>query len=262
MLSGAVAAAEPAVPPALQPWVAWVLHPLDQRDCPVDPRDADANGPAGDRRICAWPGRLELDLDASGGRFTQRWQVYAQTWVPLPGDDATWPQDLRDGDQPLPVVMRNEAPAVQLATGSHTLSGRFTWSTPPDGLTLPAETGLVSLVHNGVAVPFPRLDRGGRLWLAEPEPASGEEGDRLGLAVYRRIDDDLPLRVTTRLELDVAGRARLVTLGPALLPGAVPLRVQGPLPARLDDDGALRVQVRPGHWVVELEAIMPGPSWP
>ena len=92
MLSGAVAAAEPAVPPALQPWVAWVLHPLDQRDCPVDPRDRDAGGApragSDERRICAWPGRLELDLEADGGRFTQGWQVYAQTWVPLPGDDA------------------------------------------------------------------------------------------------------------------------------------------------------------------------------
>jgi len=258
-LPGAAAQSEPAVPPDLWAWVPWVLHPQDQRACPLDSGSPDGSGraPAG-TRLCAWPGRLELDLGAHGGSFTQHWQVYADAWVSLPGDTETWLQGLQDGGQPLAVVLRDGGPAVKLPPGAHLLSGQFQWPAPPDGLSLPAETGLLSLVLHGAPVPFPRLDRGGRLWLGDPVVGEGQDGDRLTVQVFRRIDDDLPLQVTTRLELDIAGRARQVMIGPVLLPGTIPLRVQSPLPSRLDPDGALRVQARPGHWVLEVEAQVGG----
>ena len=37
------------------------------------------------------------------------------------------------------------------------------------------------------------------------------------------------------------------------------MSLSAPLPARLDPDGKLRVQVRPGTYVVEIEARLPGP---
>lgn len=263
--SAQAAPSEPVVPADLKPWIPWVLHPLDQRPCPVgtgipDRTDQSQGGgqDPGHTRLCAWPGQLGLDLDQRGGAFTQRWQVYAESWVALPGDPGHWPLDLRDGGQPLAVVLHHGEPAVRLATGTHVLSGRFQWPQLPDGLTLPTETGLLSLTLDGNPVPFPRLDRGGRLWLGEPATTADKEGDQLTLQVYRRIADDLPLQVTTRLQLDVAGRSRQVQLGPVLLPGAIPLQVQGPLPARLEQDGTLRIQVRPGHWVMEVESHLTG----
>jgi hypothetical protein len=215
-----------------------------------------------------------LDLSSQGGRFAQRWQVYAESWVPLPGDAEVWPQDTAVDDGPLAVVLREGRPAVKLPPGEHAVNGRFDWAQRPEGLPLPPETGLVSLVLDGEPLVAPRRERDGRLWLGDPGQARrGEEADRLGIQVYRRIDDDLPLRLTTRLELEVAGRARLVTLGPVLLYGGIPLRVESPIPSRLDADGRLQLQVRPGSWVVELEAQHPGqvetltrglaePPWP
>ena len=252
--------AAPAIPDALTPWVPWVLHPHDLRACPVGQGGTEGGTEtAGGTRVCAWPGRLQLDLDGRGGSFSQSWQVYGETWVPLPGDGETWPLDVRDGDQALPTVLHGGLPAVKLQPGRHSLSGRFLWQQSPDGLTVPAETGLLSLVLDQVPVAEPRLDRGGRLWLGGAGgSAQQEEGDRLGLTVYRRIDDDLPLRVTSRLELDVSGRARQVQIGPVLLEGGLPLRVQSPLPSRLDPDGALWLQVRPGNWVVEVDEQHPG----
>ena len=136
----AAATSEPAVPLDLRAWVPWVLHPQDQRTCPVEPGSPDRGdrAPTG-ARVCAWPGRLELDLNPRGGSFTQRWQVYAESWVSLPGDTETWPQGLLDGDQPLAVVLRDGAPAVKLTPGAHLLTGCFPvalvffqWlSTPP-----------------------------------------------------------------------------------------------------------------------------------
>ena len=242
---------EPYVPPPLETWVPWVLDQKDWRDCPTDQTDG--------ARLCAWPGQLRLDLDAGGGLFAQHWQVLARTWVPLPGSAETWPLEVRSGEQPAPVVARDGRPAVRLDPGSHELSGRFRWTKRPDSLTVPPETALLAVTVDGRSVVAPRIESG-RLWVGGSVRAgAGQDGDRLGLAVFRLVDDDLPLQVLTRLELDVAGRGREISIGPTLLPGGTPIRVTSPLPSRLDLDGLLHLQVRPGHWVVEVVAQHGGP---
>ncbi|TVQ86991.1 MAG: hypothetical protein EA400_12115 [Chromatiaceae bacterium] len=249
-------ALDPAtLPPALRAWVPWVLGEEDRRAC------AHANDGV---PICAWPGRLTLEVTADGAEFTQAWLVLAADWVPLPGDSAAWPQQVITGDAAVPVVARDGRPTVWLGPGDHRLRGRFEWSRRPDGLTLPAQTGLLSLQIDGEPIARPRLDDDGRLWLtADVEPgAAGSPvavpaaADSLTLEVARRIDDDIPLRVSTRLALDLGGSARELRLGPVLLAGAIPLRIDSPLPARLDGD-MLVVQGRPGRWNLHVESYHP-----
>ncbi len=244
-----VTTATDAIPEALQPWVPWVLTAdpdgLDRRACPLDSKTGE--------RLCAWPGRLALDLAHMDGRFTQAWQVFVETWVPLPGDAEVWPQTVQDGGTLLPVIPREGRPAVKLAAGTHLLTGHFQWRQRPDVLAVPAVTGLLSLIIDGESQALPRLESGGRLWLHDPSVSlTDAEDDRLRLEVFRRIEDDQPLRVLTRLELDVSGRAREVRLGPVPLSGGIPFDLQSPLPARLESDGTVRVQVRPGHWALEV----------
>jgi hypothetical protein len=239
------------IPEALQPWVPWVLEGgperQDQRGCPIDPGKGE--------RLCAWPGRLELVLSRQGGTFAQVWQVLSETWVPLPGDADTWPMDVQADGQALPLVPRDGRPSVKLVAGIHRVTGRFAWDRAPDSLIIPQMVGLVSLLRDGRPVPTPRLDRANRLWLSDPEGTEMERsGDRLSMEVYRRIQDSLPLEVLTRLNLEVSGGAREVTLGPVLLPGGIPLRLESALPARLEDGGLLRVQVRPGRWTLDVVA--------
>ncbi|NCA69352.1 MAG: hypothetical protein EOM91_04470 [Sphingobacteriia bacterium] len=261
---------EPVVPPALRPWIQWVLEDdqggQDQRACPIDPTD-------GERR-CVWPGPLVLELDATGGSFAQTWEVRARSWVPLPGDPEIWPLGVQVAGMARPVLLRDGRPAVRLEPGVHHLSGRFSWDPLPDALPLPPLVGLVELSRDGEPVLAPRLDRSNRLWLGEPAQVADEVADAgLSLEVHRLIEDRLPLEVSTRLELESSGPAREVRLGPVLLSGGIPLRLVSPLPARLEEDGTLRVQVRPGRWVLEIASHHPGaitalsrvsapPPWP
>ncbi|MBK1720677.1 hypothetical protein [Thiocystis violacea] len=243
------------IPEVLQPWIPWVLTQgpdgQDRRGCPI----GDGDG----QRICAWPGALSLDLSAQAGRFEQQWTLFADQWIPLPGDADTWPLDVLDGGNPLAVVLRDGRPAVRLSAGSHTLTGAFGWSRRPESLVLPAETGMLTLVLDGEAQPLVQRATDGRLWLREPRPPAGEEaGDQLRVEVYRRIEDSLPLQVTTRLELEVSGRAREVRLGPVPLAGGVPLDVRSPLPTRLEMDGLLYVQVSPGRWQITVTSYQAG----
>ncbi len=79
--------------------------------------------------------------------------------------------------------------------------------------------------------------------------------------VHRRIADTIPLMITTQVEVQAAGKNREVLLGKALLASFVPMAVRSDLPARLEPDGRLRVpaQIRPGRWVIEIDARHPGP---
>jgi hypothetical protein len=116
----------------------------------------------------------------------------------------------------------------------------------------PAETGLVSLTVDGKAVDFPHREPSGQLWLRNATTQAAPEG--LEVEVERRVVDEIPLQLVTRIELNVSGRDREVTLGKALPDGFVPLALDSPLPARVEPDRHLRIQLRPGTWTLELKA--------
>jgi hypothetical protein len=241
------------VPEPLRPWVDWVLRGHEAETCPF----LHAQG----ERQCVWPGRLELSLDAAGGRFVQELFVAAESDVALPGAAESWPEDVRAAGAGAPVFERDGRPLVRLARGVHSVSGRFVWGALPPILAIPFETGVVALRVNGAAVAFPRRDAEGRLWLrdAEAEPAEREAEDHVEVEVHRRVLDEVPLELETRVSVRVSGAARDELLGRALPGGFVPTALSGPLPARLEADGRLRVQVRPGHWQFVLTARHEGP---
>jgi hypothetical protein len=146
-----------AVPEPLKPWIDWVLHGHEDLLCPA------LASPS--LRECAFPSRLVLALDEHGGKFTQQWLLRRAADVPLPGDESHWPQQVRVDDAAGVVTARDEAPVVQLSAGTHTVTGTFEWDALPEWLPTPAATGLVALSINGEAVPFPKRDDEGRLWL-------------------------------------------------------------------------------------------------
>ncbi|MGQ0501182.1 MAG: hypothetical protein ACT4P0_01015 [Panacagrimonas sp.] len=240
------------VPEALRPWIPWVLHGEAEKFCPSAHDDAA-------HRLCTWPSQLALDLDAGGGRFELRVSLDAPGWVALPGDGPRWPQDVSMDQRAAPVLDHEGFPALWLARGSHRVQGRFAWSALPESLRVPPANGLVDLRLSGRAVTHPQRDEQHQLWLGRRAVATDREPERLGLRVFRLIDDDIPLQVTTRIEIDAGGEVREETLGPALPAGLVPLSLQGELPARLDDDGRLHVQLRPGTWVLTLVARSTAP---
>ena len=83
----AAQSAEVFVPAELQGWQDWVLHNQEHRDCPFYFNSA---GTERENFVCAWPGILDVTVDADSGRFTQQWTVYAkEAWLPLPGDSAS-----------------------------------------------------------------------------------------------------------------------------------------------------------------------------
>lgn len=258
----------PEVPAALQPWVPWVLEQVPEHACPFSY--------ATDSRRCSWPSELSLELTATGGRFQQRWSLYREGWVTLPGGEGKWPHSVTVNGKELEVAAEEDAPALFLPAGDHLIAGQFQWQRLPEALPVPLASGIIRLSIEGQPVAFPYIDEAeGRLWIQRAEPGAAEqkEEDRLELQVFRRLTDELPLRVESLLRLQVSGAQRELVLDFPLLPEAIPLRIDSPLPARLEPDGRLRVQVRPGSWTLRVEGRFPkealavaapaaSPNWP
>lgn len=252
--AGAEPLAREQVPEPLRPWVEWALRDKPDAVCATILFDAEG-------RFCAWPTALELTLDERGGAFTQRWDVQREVWVPLPGAARPWPQEVTVDGTPAVVIDQGGTPQVRLAAGRHVVAGRFAWDRLPEMVPVPAQTGLLSLSLRGQAVAFPDRDADGRLWLQRrAEPADAGDGDRVGVIVHRLVDDDVPLTLDSRIQLEISGKAREILLGPALPAGFTPMALDSPLPARLEADGQLRLQARAGRWALRIMARHDGPA--
>jgi hypothetical protein len=245
---GSLAAQTDDTPAALRDWRAFVLKGAEALDCPLM-----QNYPARqlEARRCVWMYPHTFQLDGSGGRFSGRVAVYTRSRVPLPGSIVDPPLEVRVDGQLVPVQL-TPGPSIELDPGEYRIDGLFRWSRRPERLQLPEELALLTLELDGRAIaPLERSPEG--LWLGRArvsEPVS----DALRVEVYRLIADGVPQRLTTRIVLQVSGRAREELLGPVLLSGLVPVALEGSLPTRLEADGRLRVQVQPGRHVLTLEA--------
>ncbi|NCA71999.1 MAG: hypothetical protein EOM91_18355, partial [Sphingobacteriia bacterium] len=257
-------------PDALMPWVQWAIADREAAVLCTWRHD-------GSQTDCAWPGRLALSVSDDGAVFSLDWETRAPSWLELPGDGAAWPTVVQDGTQPLAVVMREGRPMTYIAKSgaqSVRLSGRLQWLKRPESIQLPAVVALSDIQIDGAPVAQNRIDDAGRLWLSAREgEADMDSAATERVEVYRLIEDGRPATVTTRIELDIGGPARALTFQNVLPEGFLPLGIRSALPASIDANGKLVLQVRRGHWSVEVSARslrevtrltvgVPGQTWP
>jgi hypothetical protein len=253
LLSASTVVAQDYVPDELEGWQQWVLKDKEYLGCPFH---FDRNTPDRSNFLCAWPGRLQLDVTATGGRFTQQWTLRAENqWIELPGSVEHWPDRVTVNDRAVEVIARENAPGVYLAPGTYRVSGRFEWDERPGVLRVPPQSGLLSLTVDGRPVARPDLNRNG-VFLGERKRDT-RAVDSVRTVIYRLVADDIPTRLVTMLRIDVSGAVREELFGPILPEGFVPTGLQSQLPAKLEADGNLRLQVRPGRWVIQLSARAP-----
>lgn len=242
--------ASPTVPEPLKLWVDWVAETVPDRDCPFLYADK--------QRACQWMTGVDLRLSDTSGEFLLAGHAYAEGWLLLPGSREHWPRTVQLQGGEVELLEHQGRPALRILPGPFRVRGSFAWSRLPNALPIPPTIGLVRLSIDGAPVAVNR-DRQGRLWLRDRAPAATtEKQDRLDLRVHRKITDLAPIRVDTQLVLDVAGRQREVVLPAPLLAGFIPIELSAPLPARIESDGGLRVQLRPGSWTITVTAYRPG----
>ena len=239
------------IPEVLDDWKGWVLENHPEIHCPFLHNDA--------QRTCIWLSELNINANSQGASFTQTVETFSETWVRLPGGTGYWPENIRDASGSIPsnqLVVReqNGMADIFLPPGNYTLQGNIPWSSMPRTLAIPTNAGIVKLTLNNTPVDNPSIEGDNQLWLASIQHQSNTQNqDSLQLRVFRYIEDSIPLRITTKLQMDVSGKERELQLGQLVLNGFVPTRFNSPLPARLEKEGKLRVQVKPGTWEIEVQ---------
>lgn len=236
------------IPPALQPWQAWVLAKHPNHSCPwLD----------GEEQQCLWIGQTRIDASPTGAEFSINLQLFRQGWVTLPGDVRHWPQEVvarnRIDEASSPAIRDlNGEPQIWLTAGNWRLTGKFHWQQAPEYLQIPTQSGILQLqwLQQKVAQPK-RLGR--QVWLQPTDQQSADLAqDQLQIQVFRLLEDHIPARLTTVLQLDISGNSREIVLSGALLPSFQALSLNSELPALLNADGQLRLQLQPGRFQVEL----------
>ncbi|MCD2449817.1 hypothetical protein GO003_005395 [Methylicorpusculum oleiharenae] len=235
------------VPEPLKPWVDWVLKDHPNLDCPFLYNNYE-------QKRCSWPSELSLSLTPKGANFKAGWQVDNESWIVLPGDSLHWPQGVTVDQKPALVTLRDNRPMIKLTAGYYEVAGYFLWDTIPETLRIPDDTGLISLIINNKSVTSPLIKQG-QLWLkgsesgaAKPESLQNSQS----LQVFRQWIDEVPTQMITHIDIDVTGTARELKLNAPLLEGFVPFQLDSSLPARLEPDGTLLIQARPGRWSLDI----------
>jgi hypothetical protein len=213
----------------------------------------------GDVERCQWPAALSLEVENNGARFTFQVFLDSEGWVTLPGSAKQWPEDVQANDRAAVVLSKDGAPATRLGPGAHRISGRFVWAQAPETLLVPADLGLVRLAVRGRMIDFPRREENGALWLQAGETAVDADSERVKLDVFRRVEDGVPLRVKTLLVLQVSGKTRELRLSGPSLEGSRPLEIEAAIPAKLEENGELALQVHPGEHRVTFTSLYPAP---
>jgi hypothetical protein len=242
-------AAEPYVPAELDPWVQWVNEAHPQRNCPTDAQ-------SGDVTRCVWISRVGLSV---GERlsFVMNVRTYAEVNVPLPGNAALRPTGVTSNGDAI-AVTGQEHPLVHLGAGTHTLTGEIRWAHRPASVPLPAQFGLISLTVDGESVPQPLVRDGGVVLARNVAAETTQTADTQTVDVYRLVLDNEPLAMLTVVNVDVAGRPRLITLGRALLDGFELMDFEADLPARITPSGDVELQAVAGEHEIQFRARATG----
>lgn len=234
-------------PAPLADWQGWVSYDHDNADCPHIYN--------GQKRQCFWPATLKLDIRKTAARFTTDIERFSDGWVSLPGSLKHWPQNVKTGKKTkqLAVVNHGGTPVVWLRKGQHQVSGTFNWSVIPKSLHIPDETGILHLSLGGKKIQHPDRTKKGLIHLHDQQTTrKAETEDRLEIQVFRKISDSIPMLITTRIDLRVAGTPREISLGAVIPPEQIPVSLHSKLPVRLDATKQIRTQIRPGHFVITL----------
>lgn len=236
----AVGSVPGTVPPALAPWVPWVLRDAGDQACPVG--------------RCLALSSVSVDVRGAKADFVLTGWRWSRGAVRLPGDSSLWPENVRDASGPVPVIASGEVPAVMREPGPFRLTGAIRWTRRPASIELPSGAALEVLSVDGRSV----ASSDGELWLQREESEGEEVVDTAGsleLRVFRTVSDGIPVRLETRIVLAVSGKSRRVDL-PSILPaGALPVELESPLPAQLSREGRLSITANPGTWEVLVNSV-------
>ncbi len=228
-------------------WQGWVEERHENLNCPWQISNEG-------KRVCEWPGSLHIDMVENGLQFEFTVEVFSKNaLVQLPGDVEYWPIQITRNQKRAPVVQRDNKPYLALSAGKNQIKGTFQWQRQPAGITIPTNIAFISITEKGTQIPVNQ--RGDKLIFSHQKlDASVQKRDSINVEVYRLLQDGVPMTMETRLKLSVSGKPREMNIGRLALTATEAINLSSQLPARIEEDGSIRVQVKAGEYQIVLRS--------
>ncbi len=260
---------EQGVPAELKAWVPWVKARHPEWNCarvlPVESKDGEEKGAAS--RECVWLGASRFTIGEHRAEFVLQGELLDRGTVPLPSGHGIRPGNLkvvRDGApmESYVVAETDEQLQIVLPKGAYSISGEFNFDALPEQIPVPSEYGIVD-----IRLDLPRMAAGEPAALAYRDAdsirisqESHEEGsDSVEGRLWRAVVDSSPLRITTKISLNVSGKPRTINLGKILPEHSILISSTSGSPISFSDAGELSMQVFQGQHDLELESVLAQP---
>ena len=243
-----LAAQDVYVPSELEDWKDWVLADHPNIYCPI-------NDTSRQRLPCVWISELQVELTSGINAridFRIRGQANADSHVELPSSDKR-PVSVQLNGSPANVGVFQDSSRVFVSSGEFTITGHISLDSVPRSLSIPRSAAIVRLSIDGEDVAVPRIENG-NLWL-QAQVLVEESKNALRLDVFRRVRDDIPQILDTRIRLSVDGENRVETLGKPNFEGFRAISVNADVPVQVTKDGTFLVQVSRGVSWVSVRAV-------
>ena len=183
-------------PKLVSEWTDWLLEAEPQKLCIDETR-------------CQWMGELQLELAPDQASFSLKGRIDSRGWVSLLGNEGVWPINVQANGKHIPVIERNGIPQVHLEAGGYLLTGTMIWSKIPNHINLPTEIAIISVQENGKSRDF-LLDEKHRLLL---QANNKEDLQDYQITVLRKLTDNIPLALETRLIVRVSSKPQVCNFG-------------------------------------------------
>jgi hypothetical protein len=226
-------------------WDEWILDRHPDLNCPWQ---ISSNN----KKVCNWPGLFRGEIVEGGMQFELSVQLFSkEDMLILPGSKQNWPTNVTINQQKAVVIESNGKPQVHLHRGTNIIRGDFLWASVPAQLQLPQSIGLVQISQDNKLLPVSTINNR-LIFSVNKKTPQLEHKNSLKVQVFRAIEDNVPIRLTTIIKLFVSGKAREVNIGQVISADSESIYLRSLLPARLEENGILRVQVKPGIYEITL----------
>lgn len=236
------------IPPEVAKWVPWVQKDNINKDCP------ETN--------CVFLPQLRLSqnqqdllIDLNGISFHQ------DTWIKLPYSNTNmnvqfWPTSITVNGQKGIVQQKDNIPYVKLPKDNVKIQLTYNKDNflAQSNIILPYapvsffNTSSVSLSLNKATLILNK-DK-------QNTDTTNSEKPEVNILVYRRLKDNMPLLLTTKIKIDYSGRPDEIKLGAILPKGFLLQNAQSDLKVYYKE-GSYWVSAVPGSHFIELNAFIP-----
>lgn len=226
---------EKELPSILMPWVDWIKAKNLQEQCIVGNQN---------EQVCVFAPEIKItetdeffNFEINGASFLKEF------WIKIPSGKSAkvWPENVMVNDKSAQIIEQEGFPLVKVSKGNFNVK----FSIKKQLIKIDPNLMLAQnflIVKNKTSNNW-TVENNQLIWISKKTDSSTEEKITPAIAqneiikIYRKLTDDIPLRLETRLQIIYSGKEKEIYIGKVLPENFSLLQIDSPLSVTQKDDG-------------------------